>query len=185
MRKPNSTPSLTRSAIVDALMELLKEMPYGKISISAISERAHVNRSTFYRTFGTKEDVVRAWYRRMFEGFMRSIPNSQAISIGSYYTRQFMYYQQYKRDLTLLERAGLSHLMLDALEEMFSERNDTFGRDATSRDDVVALAYHTGGIFNTLRRWIADGMSASPNDMALATVRTMKTDFTASYLRTR
>ena len=50
-------PSHSREALCRAYLELLEEMPARRITVSALVERAGVNRSTFYRRYQTLDDV--------------------------------------------------------------------------------------------------------------------------------
>ena len=48
----------TRSWIFEALILLLNEKPYGKISVSDITKKAGIARQTFYRNYNSKDDIV-------------------------------------------------------------------------------------------------------------------------------
>lgn len=50
-------PSHSREALCAAYLELLGEMPARRITVSALVERAGVNRSTFYRRYQVLDDV--------------------------------------------------------------------------------------------------------------------------------
>jgi len=56
--KPNRQIERTKSWIFDAIMLLMDEMPYKKITVSDICERAGVARPTFYRYYDEKDDVL-------------------------------------------------------------------------------------------------------------------------------
>jgi AcrR family transcriptional regulator len=47
-----------RERIVRAATELFAERGYSKVSVSDIAERAEVGRTTFFRHFGDKQEVV-------------------------------------------------------------------------------------------------------------------------------
>ena len=51
-------PSPTRTAVVAAAIELFAERGYDQTSVDEIARAAGVSRSTFFRQFGGKEDVV-------------------------------------------------------------------------------------------------------------------------------
>lgn len=48
----------TRHSLHDALLSLLREQPFELIDIQAITDRANTARVTFYRHYGTKEDLL-------------------------------------------------------------------------------------------------------------------------------
>jgi AcrR family transcriptional regulator len=56
--KPNRQVERTKSWIFDALMLLMDEKPYNKITVSDIAEKAGVARPTFYRNYNDKDDIV-------------------------------------------------------------------------------------------------------------------------------
>jgi len=57
-RRPNRQVARTKSWIFDALMILMNEKPYGKITVSDITEKAGIARPTFYRNFRDKSHVI-------------------------------------------------------------------------------------------------------------------------------
>ena len=44
--------------ITNSLFELMKKKPYADISITEITDKAKVNRVSFYRNFISKEDII-------------------------------------------------------------------------------------------------------------------------------
>lgn len=49
----------SKYALSNALMALMQEKPYQKISIYEITRRAYVSRTTFYNHFNDKDDIIR------------------------------------------------------------------------------------------------------------------------------
>jgi AcrR family transcriptional regulator len=56
--KHNRQVQRTKSWIFEAIMKLMDEMPYNKITVSNITEKAGIARTTFYRNYDAKDDVV-------------------------------------------------------------------------------------------------------------------------------
>lgn len=56
----------SRRLIVDALLALMLEEPFQRITVQEIIERADVGRSTFYAQFRNKEDVLESELERVF-----------------------------------------------------------------------------------------------------------------------
>ncbi len=54
----NKTALTSQRQIAQALLQLLDELPYSEISVSAICKRASVSRQTFYSLFESKENVI-------------------------------------------------------------------------------------------------------------------------------
>ena len=49
---------LTRECLTTALMQLMKEKPIDKITITELVKRSGVSRTAFYRTYSSKEDIL-------------------------------------------------------------------------------------------------------------------------------
>lgn len=58
MKRRNITNEFLKECIADALIKLLQEKPMENISISEITDLAGVGRSTYYRNFTSKEDIL-------------------------------------------------------------------------------------------------------------------------------
>ncbi|WP_249029146.1 TetR/AcrR family transcriptional regulator [Tannockella kyphosi] len=58
--------------IADALLLLIKDNPYHRISITDITTKAGVSRLTFYRNFENKEDILQFHFDRVFSEYISS-----------------------------------------------------------------------------------------------------------------
>lgn len=54
----------TKEYITEALFQLMNTMPYEKISIKELTEKAGVGRVTFYRHFESKDDIIIQYFTR-------------------------------------------------------------------------------------------------------------------------
>jgi len=75
--KPNRQIQRTKSWIFDAIMLLMDEKPYEKITVSDITEKAGIARQTFYYTYNDKDDVVFEYLMNSFNTDLLSIETSQ------------------------------------------------------------------------------------------------------------
>lgn len=89
VRKPESESSLrarkqqrAREAIIDAAHELFAERGFDNVTVTDIAERAEVGRTTFFRYFGDKQEVVFAEDQSNFtEQIIERIPGPD-VEIG-------------------------------------------------------------------------------------------------------
>ena len=58
LNAPNRQVQRTKGWIFEALMLLMDEKPYGKITVSDITEKAGIARQTFYRNYSGKDEVI-------------------------------------------------------------------------------------------------------------------------------
>ena len=56
----------TQAALITAFLQLVKEKRYSAITIQEICERANVGRSTFYRHFASKADILLQFHAAIF-----------------------------------------------------------------------------------------------------------------------
>ena len=61
--------SRTRRLMLDALMTLIEEQGYEKITVQDILDRADVGRSTFYAHFRDKDELLISWFEHLRELF--------------------------------------------------------------------------------------------------------------------
>ena len=54
----------SKERLSDALLELLKTVPYEDITVQRISDHAGVSRMAFYRNFDSKDDVIRYYLEK-------------------------------------------------------------------------------------------------------------------------
>ena len=64
--KPNRQVERTKSWILEAVMLLMNEKPYSKITVSDITEKAGIARPTFYYNYKDKDDVVFEYLMKTF-----------------------------------------------------------------------------------------------------------------------
>lgn len=61
----------TRRRLKEAVLELVRTVPYESITVQDIIDRADVGRSTFYAHFGSKEDLLLDGFRGLLMGLGR------------------------------------------------------------------------------------------------------------------
>ena len=64
--------SRTENAIIGAFNQLIEKQEFNKISVDMILEKASVSRSTFYRYFKDKYEVMNANYKHLLDYFVAS-----------------------------------------------------------------------------------------------------------------
>ena len=71
--KSNPISVRSKRHITEALLELMETVPFSKISIRDIVEKAGLTRQTFYHNFESKEDVISYKLDELFEGFFQYV----------------------------------------------------------------------------------------------------------------
>ena len=64
--------------LTSSMLALLKEKPIAEISISELCDMAGVGRTSFYRNYQTKEDIVKAHIAHLFQDWVNKCKKSPA-----------------------------------------------------------------------------------------------------------
>ena len=148
--------------IVQALLLIMKEKSYLNISISEITKRAGVNRSTYYRHFETKESIVRFYLDSIMQEYQDAFHENPCSDFRIYMLTMFENFYSRKEGLLLIHDAGLSFLLLDVLNDHF--HFGTIAMKASNAQQFKA-SYHIGGIYNNLLLWFSHRMNETPAEM--------------------
>ena len=146
--------------ITNSLFELMKVKPYNDISITEITDKAKVNRVSFYRNFTSKEDIIDKWIKSTTQNFLsKSDINYQKDSTLDYFTKLFTHLEKYKTEAMLIYKANLFNLLKDE----FDNNIINLHKKEYSNYKSYFLA---GGIFNVYYFWLINGCIETPHRVA-------------------
>lgn len=146
--------------ITNSLFELMKVKPYNDISITEITDKAKVNRVSFYRNFTSKEDIIDKWIKSTTQNFLsKSDISYQKDSTIDYFTKLFSHLEKYKTEAMLIYKANLFNLLKDE----FDNNLINLHKKEYSNYKSYFLA---GGIFNVYYFWLINGCIETPHKVA-------------------
>lgn len=163
---------MMKEYIAEATLLLMKNKDFNKITIEEITYKAGVNRSTYYRNFDSKEDIIQFYYDNILLKFQNEIGSIDNIHLKLYLKKMFEFYLKEKDNLLLIYQQGISHIMLIAFNKLFKE---AILPDTPQK--LLPFYYHVGGIFNTFQYWFSTEMKPSPKEMAEISVSFLPKDF--------
>lgn len=84
MSDTSNNPSAIRSQewLTDALLSLLEEKSFYKITIKEIAEQAVLDRSTFYRHFDSKNAVLERYLHQLAQEYLRRLDAGEIMDMG-------------------------------------------------------------------------------------------------------
>lgn len=171
MRRKSVTSEMMKGYIVESLFQLLEKKCFTEITIGEITERAGVNRSTYYRHFYDKTEIVTYFLNQVMEKMRKTL--NQGAELESYLYAMFVYLKTYRREFLLLYDNGLDVLCLDTLNHQLG----TFQPGENFTIDRYQLAYHVGGISNFWHLWFSRHMEDDPAEMARLSAAIFPPDF--------
>ena len=74
MRRKSTTSGMMMDYIAQALLQLMETAPFAAITVQQIAARAGVNRSTYYRHFSGKEDVLLHYLDQLMTRYEAALP---------------------------------------------------------------------------------------------------------------
>lgn len=163
------TTEFLKECLADALIKRLKEKPMEKITVSEIAETADVGRTTFFRNFASKTEVItfkliKLWERwaeehNMVERSRFTLDNA---------TDFFEFNDSIKNLLVLIYNRDLQPTVYDAFYKVMMPQ---YGADAY---ECYQSRFYSYGLFGLLDEWIKRGFNETPAQMAEMTREIIK-----------
>lgn len=172
--------SIKKDQIALALFDLMEEMPYSSINVTALSRKAGCNRSTFYRSFDSKDAVLRYRILMVLDEYLGRFAGEKKKNLEGYLRNVFLSIGENSHVFKLVERDGLHDRMVDAVEDFFDNEYDLQDLPV---EDQYALAFHIGGISNHIRFWVRRGCKETADEMAAIVAKGYPKGFAPLRLR--
>ena len=165
----------TRKAIQDAFTTLVRERGFDAVTVRDISERAMVNRATFYRHFRDKNDLMRCVTDRLFADLAwRPVPSSPSEAsfadvvdhVEAVFKRMAEHADLLRAILALGAGQRLTLKFQRFVEEVISHRLQAMGASEPliPRDMAIPIVSRWG--IAVLSWWLTEDMPYEPREMA-------------------
>jgi len=156
--------SSVKSKIVAALVELMKVKPYDRITITDITNEAHVSRMAYYRNYTSKEDILVKFMDEVGENIHKQLVDIEGKDrVRVYFTSLFTALGQHSDVGVSVLNAQRGELILRNINKQMLL---TFGKENMSRTRQYRIYFIAGAFFNVFVQWIQNGCEETPRDMA-------------------
>lgn len=136
-------------------LTLMEQQTYPEITVTALCQAMDAPRKTFYRYFDTLEDVL---YSILDETLMQAFLCVQVtLDLEGF----FAHWQKQKRLLDILQKNGLSHMLVNRIYVQLAQ---SIHKDRFSADDIRYSASITA-IMTMVFTWHHSGMKQSVPEM--------------------
>lgn len=163
---------VTKRAVFHALYELMEERDFAKLTVGDIVDRAGVSRSTFYRCFEDKYDVVN-WSFKRFKN-IRLQDKDKYFSFDSSLRVMLRYLAEHRRyfahALRYTGQSSLRDFMYETNEEYMVQCWSEAHGDQLDYAVRAAIQFSSAGMSKIVERWVLDGCGQSVEDVAAAIV---------------
>lgn len=183
MEKSNNPRSIrARTALREALLELIKDRPLDKIKVSEITKAAGLYRMTFYNHYETKEDLLNDAIRAKIEfvlGQQNDYPEDEELPSDGQFdlsnlssdddVNQMDKWLAEKEFLTQIFQLNLDHLLIENSIDLSREATEQLcaaeGIELNLRLREYLITQGAYAYVGLLRVWVQGGMKESPTDV--------------------
>ncbi len=151
----------SKDKIVQSLIELMKTHEFEEITVKNISELAEVNRSTYYRNFKSKEDIIKYKLESIMDEYLEEFESKHDRTKEAYIRTILETFLKHEEFLKIIHKQNQSYILQKVLVNYFNN----ILRDASKRE-MYQVYYHIGGIYNFIICWIENDMNDQPESLA-------------------
>ena len=144
--------------LTGALLELLEEKPLADVSVSELCDRAGVGRTSFYRNYQEKEDILRARVYYLFKDWTGRL--GEGAPLDRLILAMFSHFEEHRDFYALLNERRLIGLLKDVILELCGFRPDQEAKAA------YASAFAAYSLYGWVEVWFRRGMRESAAEMA-------------------
>ena len=144
--------------LTGAMLTLLEEKPLAEIPVSQLCEKAGVGRTSFYRNFQEKEDILRARVYHLFKDWTGML--GEGAPLDRLILAMFTHFEEHRDFYALLHERGLIGLLKDVILELCGFLPDQEAKAA------YASAFAAYSLYGWVEVWFLRGMKESAEEMA-------------------
>lgn len=165
--------------LLQALLILMDQKDFNKITVKEIAAKAGLDRKTFYRHFETREDILRFYADQACQDYIDALEIQHTLTTYTISKTYFSICQTYLSFFQMLEKHNLLIFLLQAFDAYLPAIHKLFAPDKAVDADVYhseyALSFYTGGFWNISAKWIRDGAKRTPEEMARLVEKVLST----------
>ena len=164
----------TRRQLSEAILALILERSYESITIQDITERADLNRATFYLHYGSKEELLVDSLETHFDELVQLLEaeaNGEPPWGNPLHMQRVFEYVAENQALfrTVLSQQGLGYVTSSVIRYIaaYNERQMVLAQVATDPLPASMISWHVAGsLFALISWWLENNMPYSPEFMA-------------------
>lgn len=150
----------TRDSIRSTFKEMICEMDYEQISIKELTERARINRKTFYLHYNSLDDLLREMQNEMAQEFIRRTKDMERPRDMDKITREFfMIHEELGKFGERITCAGSYRYISRRITSDIMNRAWKEGNSSSVNPYIqnIIMTYVSQSTLEIYKQWIADG----------------------------
>ncbi len=164
----NKTALASQRQVAQAMMQLIQEKPYSRITISELCKTAGISRQTFYSLFTSRENVMIFTIQAQYCCDLDEIPIHQARRQSEKLRNLCRGYSEYlvrnRNLIKLLVDNRIDYLLYDSFAEALNSSDCVFGgADPCMRR--YASSFYAGGISCVAREYAREGCASGVDQL--------------------
>ena len=177
----------TREWTFEALSKLLESKKYEDIKISEIIEKAGISRATFYRNFGSKDDVVKIkvkvmfldFHKDMVQFYMDNSPEDEIGLISEFFKR----IDTEEKVIDTVIKTNLEYLMVEGILHIIEYYKNSLYKivKTNKRTEDYIMDIVSSSVWTLLSRWHKSGKVETPSQLSKIYLSAFKSVYTALF----
>ena len=110
---------MTEEILYKALVMLLENDDYEKVTILQICQEAGVNRSTFYRKFKSKDDLLRWKSNQLVQIYIHELNELGKVNMDDVVVYFYQFWIKYKSFILMLQKQNMQLFLLNEFNLIF------------------------------------------------------------------
>lgn len=143
----------TKDKIVAGLVDLMKTEVFENITVKQITLNAEVNRSTYYRNFTSKEDIISYQLHEILDEYIDEFKKQEVKNRTTYIHTILETFKKHEDFFKIIHKQNQSYLLSKVLIDYFKDN-----LELKNRKELYEAYYHIGGIYNFTICWIEHDM---------------------------
>lgn len=159
----------SQSVITKSLFTLLEQETFAEVTITQICQYAEVSRTTFYRNFDTKEDIILLQLNKIHAKFEPASYNVAETNNREYLTSYYYFISNYKTFFSRIESNHLFYLFQNSTASALPEypilpilKDNSF---FSEREDFV-FTFLVSTVSSVLSLWVRHDFKETPEELA-------------------
>ena len=157
----------TRTIIMNSFIKLIKEYSFDHITIQMILDDAKISRSTFYRYYCDKYDLMHGYYKQFTRQLQQFYGYSHYVDLV---TDTFVFVKKNNTYFKKVSKVSGQHCWVNFITEYSMEYYLDIYKKATgkeaSRKEKMQMFLVSTGAGAVLKKWVLEGCPDNPRDLA-------------------